>query len=390
MFVLEILIYILFAYIMYWIANRALADDSNGSWNKYWTYYVVFYTVIAAIRFNVGIDCLSYIRIFTYGLLDENRIDDEIIWTYLVRFIHESGLNAAFGLGICAFIQIYCIVKACNSCKYILITVPIIMFGSRYFLDLMAAVRQMTVACVFLWSCKFILEKKFLKYILTIILCSFFHHSALILIPAYFIIYLPDISKRRKLMLIIFGLCFLAGQTPSFSSVIIYVQNLTNLAGYESYQDRVGSFLGSEETAESLAFGPMMLSYLCISVFIIWEGAHLKETYGEKIPLFNIWYFFSFFFACAYFLVYRISHIFIRPVQYFELFQMVMGALLLYDLLIKSKFDQYAKCLYVGFVLVIWTNTSWDIIKNYNLPNNFSTYKTIFFNEDLYRPIYIR
>lgn len=381
MFIFEILTYVFFAWIMflfgknyYLVSCSCQVTKSNNSL----VYYCAFYVLICAIRYNVGVDCLSYIKIFNEGMIDELRIDDEALWNFLVKFVYNNGLGSVVGLGICAFVQIYFIVKAIKDYPLLLMILPIVLFGGRYYLDLNAAVRQMTAACIVFWGTRFILSKSLIKYVLTVIIASFIHHSALMLIPFYFIPNNFVLATKRNLMLIVFGLCFIAGQTPSFQDLIEYASNLANISGYSGYGGRIEDFLSQGHTSEALSFGPMMLSYFMISLFIIWYGKEIQDYFFDKYPIFNIWYNFSFFYSCSYFLVANISHIFIRPVMYFGLFQMITATILLSLFWVKkADYSQY-RYLFYAFILVIWTNISWDITKNYTNPWNASTYKVFF------------
>lgn len=381
MFIVEVLIYVFFAYVMYALARESEenypAREEDDHWDKYIWCYIAFFTCICAFRYCLGGDFFSYAKIFNRGIIVQRRADEEILWNYLVRFTSESGLGSILGFGVCAFLQIFFIVKGSERCRYLLITIPIALFGSRYFMDLNGAIRQMTAACFFVWFSKFIVERKLVKYVVCVILSSFMHHSALILLVFYLIPNKFCIADKRWIMIPTFIVCFVAGQTPAFGNVVHYLEILTNTAGYEGYTSSAVNLLKAGKTAEALAFGPMMLSYFLIALILMWAGPYLKEKYEDEIPCFRIWYNLSFIFACAYFLIANISHIFIRPVQYLELFQMMMLALLLYELRIESYVKDKFKLMLIGLIVIIWTNICWDIYKNMDLPINSVTYKSV-------------
>lgn len=381
---LEIIIYILFAWIMYKMVQKSICYYPSGCWNGYLILLVVVFSIICAVRFNVGGDYFSYAKIFYNGWIFN---DKETLWNMFVMLIHKLGGHSVLGMGFVAFLQIYFIVKSIKKYPYILLFFPIVLFGGRYFIDLMGAMRQMTVACIFLWGSKYIYERKIWHYIIVIIVCSLIHHSALMLLPLYLIPNKFYIADKRVLMLIIFSICFIAGQTPAFQAFTSYAEGFANLTGYEEYSSRVGSFLEQGNTAEALRFGPMMLSYFASAVFIIWFGPQLKKQYGTRIPLFNMWYNFSFFYACGYFLICNVSHIFIRPIQYLELFQLVIAALLLYDFYLNRKKSMKMRILLCVFVAILWLNITWSISKEVNNSWNFITYKTLFTNQDILNQI---
>lgn len=381
MFLFNILVYVGFALIMCHLAYRSCcAFPKSENWDKYLKWYVAFFTVICAIRWNVGADAISYALIFENGdYREQDDINGEILFYGLTKLSSLLGLPFVIGMGLCAFLQIYPITKALKEYKYLLIVLPLVLFGSRFFLDLNNGVRQMVVASMFIYASRFIVDKKPWHYTVFILLGATIHQSAYILIPFYFIPNRFIMADKRKLMLLIFTFCFIVGQTPAFQNFMGYAESLTKLFGYEGYTERVGLYLSQGETEEALAFGPMMLSYLLTAYFTIWFGPYLKEHYEDKIPYFNLWYNLSFFYACAYFLVCNISHIFIRPVQHFELFQMIIVSLLLYEFRYSEFRNQV---LYVSLLVTIWVNTSWDVTKSSGLRKECSTYKVFFMHLD--------
>lgn len=367
--------------IMSYLGKKTYANNPVGNkWDTYFVGFILFYTVICAIRWNVGTDSISYAYLFTTPE-DRNDINGEFLFSCFRNISANLHLHYAIGLGICAFVQIFFLAKALNEYKFILITLPIVLFGSRYFLDLNNGIRQMIVASIFVYASRYIVERKLLSYVFLIILASMIHHSALILLPFYLLPKNFCIADKRILMLIIFLMCFFAGLMPSYQNIIGYATALSDIIGYDDYTERIGILLSEGRTEEALNFGPMMLSYLLSSIFTIWFGPQLKNRYENTIPYFNIWYILNYIFACAYFLVCNISHIFIRPIQYFELFQLIILSLLLYDFG-YGKFKK--QILYVILVVILWINISWDVTKASMSANQWesTTYKTFFMHQD--------
>lgn len=380
MVIIDILIYVFFAWAMSSLAKQSelnFPDDNHI--DKYLKWYIVFFTFITAFRYCVGGDYFSYVRILEKGEIVKKRADQEILWNYLVKLNHGLGLKAAFGFGVCAFLQIYFLVKACVNNKYLLVAIPIVMFGSRYYFDMTGAIRQVTAACMFVWFSKYIVERKPVQYFLWVIIASLFHHSALILSVFWFIPSQMCIASKRKLMWLIFIPCFILGMTPQFASVINHIQSLASMTDYDNYSTSVSEYLTGKKD-EALSFGPMMISYFLIAIAIIYYGPDLEEKYKDSIPLFSVWYNLSFIFACAYFLVANCGHIFIRPVQYLEYFQMIMAALLLYDFWEQGYNSIKYRNLAIAFIIIIWTNITWDIIKHEGIIYNSTTYKSIIFH----------
>lgn len=316
--------------------------------------------------------------------LEIEPTDKEILWKSSIRLLRTLGLHWMFGLALYAFLQIFFITATLKPYRKLLILLPFVFFGGRYWLDTMSAVRQMTVACAFLWASRFIVDRKPLYYAAFIIIGYMIHQSTLILAPFYFLPNKLHFENKRWILMIILGCCVLIGQNPAYQGALEYVQTIAEVTNYDDRIDNLTELLTSEQTNETLAFGPMMLTYLLIPIFIIWYGPKLKEEYGDQLPYFNLWYNLAYLYACGYFLVCNISHYFIRPMLYFSLFQMVMATLALHFLWTRLKeYGSYRWTCYF-FCLIIFTNTAWNVYKATNSGNirETTTYKVSLFHND--------
>ncbi|WP_290071767.1 EpsG family protein [Muribaculum intestinale] len=349
-FLLDISVYASFAFIMSFFARMSCQEcGSNSKRIDLWLWmYILFFTFISAIRWNVGVDSTSYFVTFLSGDSYVGVKDEEHIWGLWQNFIYNNGISPAIGLGGAAFVQIFFLTNALKRYRRILIALPFILFGSHYFADYSNAVRQMMAASIFVWGTQFIINRNLIKYILTILLASSFHHSALALCIMYFLPTSIDTSKYRWLWIGILTCCLIIGRTPAFQNLADTINFLTAITGYDRYEGKVTEMLSGGYDDEKLGFGPMMLSFYLIGIFIMWYAPKLKETYGKYIPQFDLWYLLSNSYICIYFLICNISHIFIRPTMYFEVFQLIMASLLLlYFISRKYKYTLYASAYYL-------------------------------------------
>lgn len=394
MVIIEILIYFFFATVMSWLASLgwkherekvSFSEDSNdlsvyeGSsshWNVYLTWFVIFFTVIAGIRWNVGSDSIAYAVMFR-----DNRIAEgstEPLFQLMIKLVNECGFHFSVGLGLMAFIQIYFITKSLERYQYILIFIPFVLFGGRYWQDLMGACRQMMAACIFMWALKFVVERRMIHYFIIIGICYLIHNSSLLLLPIYFIPVRLRILQHRYILLTILLVCVIIGQSPSFAALASYVEEFAIFIGYDRNATVLSDSLKSDVLGERLSFGPIMLSFLLISMYIIWYGPVLEEKYETQMPQFYLWYNISFFYASAYFLVCNLGHIFIRPIQYLELAQMYMTSLTLWYLLTEWKQYGGRPLSAILFIVIVELTLTWGIVKS-GASHNILVYKTFFF-----------
>lgn len=381
MFLFHILVYALFAYVMYDLGRKSLeADDDSDKIDRYLWRYILFFTLICALRGRTGVDTLSYVYNFVHGFFegDTSLVNGEWAFYYLCDFISGNGIHYSVGLGVCAFVQIYFTIKGVLPQKYLLVYFPIVLFGSSLFLGEMNAVRQMMSAAIFFYAVRFIVDRKPAYYVVSMLAASLFHHSALMLLPLYFIP--PDfgVSQKRTILLAVYVFCFILGFTPQFQGLIHYAESLMATAGYDNYVSAAAEILNVDYTAEARKFGPMQCSYFLSGLAVIWFGPELGGKYRDEIPTFNLWFLFAVAYGCLYFLVCNVSHLMIRPIMYFQLFQSLVLTLIICDLL-RPKEEPAAR-MRVAYLLifVIWVNIIWDIIKNCNQPFECVTYKLFF------------
>lgn len=383
MLILDVLIYVCFAYIMCtyahksYISSTKLSESRCTDYNLFFIY--VFFTIICAIRWNVGTDCISYMHVFDKGHINEEKT--EYIWQALVLFVYKLHLHYTFGMGLVAFLQLYFLTILPYRYRYIIVFLPIALFGGCYFLDYCNGMRQMLVASMFVFATKYIIEKRFTKYMILMCIMYYVHHSAIMLIPFYLLAYSRinriSFSDKKLLCTSLFILCFILGQTPQFVSFLGFFDFLvSNMDSSYSYVNNVIQKTIVDGDNQTRNFGPMQLSYFLTAAFTIWYGKELKIEYQNKIPYFNLWWLFSFIYACGYFLVCNVSFMFIRPIQYFEPFQLIIVSLLLFYFHDKRK-----TMLFWIFVLLIWTSMIWNIMKSIGVFGESVTYKTIFFHD---------
>lgn len=365
------------------IARKSMHYDDSGKWNRYLTYFVAFFTIICAVRWNVGSDCLSYARMFARGHISDLNKDKEALWTLFVRFIYEHDLHWTIGMGIVAFAQILFLTLSLRKYQFILVMLPFVLFGGCYWGNLVGAMRQMVVACAFVYASWFIVERKWIKYLIFIALSIGIHSSATLLLP--FILWPPkfNMCNKRMILLIIFAVCFILGLTPQFTGMSKYMTFMQDMSN-NTYGETLSMMLTTGYNSEAKSYGPMMISYVAITVFLIWYGPELYNKYAKTLPTFNIWFNFAYIYSCLYFLVCNISHLFIRPVLYLLMFQMIMAALLLHYLWHEYRLHGRKQGVTILFCCVIAMNTVWEVYKTLDISpsGGIVTYKLYFMNMD--------
>lgn len=375
----HILVYVFFAYAMCVYAKKSeYLEHAPEKLDRYLWFYILFFTLVCALRGRTGVDTLSYVHMFKQGWQDLSSVNGEWGFYYLCEVISKSRIHFSVGLGICSFIQIFFTVKGILPHKYLLIYFPIVLFGGSLFLGMCNAIAQMMAAAMFFYAAKFIVQRKPVFYALFIGGASLFHHSALILLPLYFIPVRFDVSSRRMILLIVYVTCFVLGSRPQFQGLIGNLEYLIDSSGYDHYVDTASKILDPTYTKEAREFGPMQLSYFLCGLAVIWYGPMLKDRYSASITTFKLWYLFAVAYGCLYFLVCNVSHLMIRPIMYLHTFQAIILSMILYELFKQGQKDRAKKQMGQILLFIIWINIIWEVIKSTGSPNECTTYKLFF------------
>lgn len=384
--VFNILIYVIFAFVMSFMAKQSLIGVGDGRFSVKsldpWLWcYILFFTFIAGTRWFVGSDFISYSYHFHDGL--EGVKNGEVFWEYLANGIHDNGYYWVIGFCVCAFIQIFFLTEALKPYRYLLIFFPFVLFGGRLWADINGAVRQMMVACALLWASRFIVKRQYIYYLIFVYLASLLHHSALYLIVLVTIPGKLSLVKFRYILMGIVVACCIAGQTPSFQGLVEPLSSIIESTEYsEEYGDKMKNTLEMGESVEDLSFGPMMFSYLAITLCVLFAGPAIKRKLGDVIREFDFWYNMTFLYATLYFLFCNLGHLFIRPIIYLLVFQVVTATVLFYYLWEYRNENSNMKFAFLSFCVFIAMNTIWDVKKSSGLPFEAVTYKSIFTNTE--------
>lgn len=147
---------------------------------------------------------------------------DYQVWLFIIASIS----------GICIMYPLYK-----YSCNY---GVSVFLFmASCQFTWLLNGIRQFLVASIIFACTPLILNKKPIPYIIIILILSTFHKSALIMIPAYFIVDSEPWSKRT--MLVVWGIILIMLFTSTFTSLLDTVIENTD------YSTSMNEFKGKDD-----------------------------------------------------------------------------------------------------------------------------------------------
>lgn len=187
--------------------------------------------IIASCRANsVGYDTINYEDYFKFKQIYPNNKSFEPIYEFINYIVVRLNLPFNFVLLICSSITIISfavvIYKYSTNVSFSwFLFVAIGFFGNTF-----NAVRQYLAAAVFLISLRYILNGKFIPYLVCCVVAFYFHSSAIILFPMYFIRYFKLNKKTIGV-----SLCLTVLLGVFLEPIIKLVSLFTNTSYYERY-----------------------------------------------------------------------------------------------------------------------------------------------------------
>ncbi|WP_150452010.1 EpsG family protein [Arenibacter lacus] len=355
----------MFATIIVSLTAILLAWMARFQKSKYGGLEVAFIilTIFMSIRFNFGNDYPAYLDYFkkigSYSNFDIQLETTEIGWSLLNKLFQPLGFfGMIIALTVFEYAVIYRLIKKYIPKNWYWLSVFIFTFNNAYMLVSGSMMRQFLAMCIFILAIDFIVKKRWLVSILLVFLASFFHSSALILLPFCFLGYL-NLSITRKTAWIWFGLYI----TLYFLAVEIlgkYFFMLIELEQFNQYQ----YYLGHEKTAKGTGIGVIfnMLIYLVLLLHQRFQSHNLRMI------------FILFAFSVFFYLFSDIAPLTGRLGYYFSIFSIIC-----YPMMFEKTKNNYLKySLLIGYISIT-TKVFLDFFDPAGIwYESFYTYQTIF------------
>lgn len=169
---------------------------------------IVFFIIalfLSGFRWDVGIDWMSYYNSFGGGILDNDKLSENMEPFNLITcaLLQKNGYtDGRYWIWCMALIYLFFMAKSIAIySRHIMVSIGLYVLMGHYF-DSLNMVRQACAIAIGLYSWQFI-DKNFSKYCLTILFASLFHTSAIFLFPLYYINRLNITKRKLKVMVII-------------------------------------------------------------------------------------------------------------------------------------------------------------------------------------------
>lgn len=291
---------------------------------------ILVFSVVAGARYHTGYDHAMYLEQYQHlqqtGEFSRHNFEYGFEWISIIfAWCH---IHYFFYFAFWAMLQIGFFYFGLRKHKHLLCWVGLLIMLGPYFVSWMNSVRQIVVASVFVALVPLIYERKFLLYSLIIVLCAFLHKSSLMLLPFFLICFINTYDRipNRWVLLFVFTLFVLVGSFPFWIKYFSNYEWFLKLTGYENYNNMDDPNV--KGTLRMVSWGPLRILALLNNITLIWFYPELKRFFKND---FLLPYFFilSFLGMCLSNLLMNTTHFILRPVEYFNMFNIIISAYVL-------------------------------------------------------------
>lgn len=208
--------------------NLSIQEDENRNLSSSFVLATLALFCFTAFRYDVGWDYMAYYNTIEYNAITNIISNGEYFNISLIeisRTLNQTNLY----FFVNALILFYMIVKTIkNYSKDAWLSLIFFIGYPLFYLNSLSVIRLFSALAISFYGFKYIREHKFFRYVITILIASMFHKSAIISIIFYF---LKDIKfKTYKLVLILIML-------PVISTLInnVVVMFFPRYAGYTEF-----------------------------------------------------------------------------------------------------------------------------------------------------------
>lgn len=199
-----------------------LLQEDTGA--KYYSYYSAFSDIQGRDLYDI---------IFGSWRLSTGM---ELGWLIYTKILVSFFPNFQFLLAVTAAIQLILIGQVFYKCSTHIVLSSIILFTFDVYLACFSTLRQTLALSITFYSFLYLLNKKYLKYALCVLLASTFHISALIFIVVWPLSYI-NLTFKKGVTCILLLLCLL----PFLSEIVQIVTFLLFHGRFQNYQNQGGA-----------------------------------------------------------------------------------------------------------------------------------------------------
>lgn len=193
-----------------WFATH-VKHDKEGI--RYWllvTFVAALPLIfISAVRFNVGADYIPYYRYYIGILQGDGQGRYEILYYLTNKIVALFHLSPPWLFGTTAslfLVPVYKRIMSDSPYPYMSI---FLLLGMTYFFFFLNGTRQMIGAAFLLASIPYVEKRKFIPFLLMVLIATGFHTTCIVFVAVYFLVY---INLGPRMLVVITAIVFVFGK----------------------------------------------------------------------------------------------------------------------------------------------------------------------------------
>lgn len=223
----------------------------------------------------------------------------------------------------------------------------LVIFGLFLFID--NPMRNLIGIAISVFSYKYLIERRFLKFMLVILCATLFHMSAILMLLLYPLYPITASNKKLIIYYILFNIFFIV----FFRLIILHIIPIFSFIPLVERRMTV-YFLEGDELANTSFLSLGFLFQLVIFALLLWKRAEIeRRKYGKLV----------FYGSICFLFLYRIGSlvdIFYRLQLYYSVLYSISIGFLFSSFIIKSNKIIYSFCLSIYLSLVLYTTITSD------------------------------
>ena len=375
----SILVYGIMVWVMTYNANRVLKrqfipkDFRDFITDKNVLIPLMVFSFFAAIRWDVGVDCRSYVYMFYNGADEKALSMGETLFYGMQEFfksIHFGHVPFFFTI---ALIQIGFIYYGLRKRPEILLFFPLMFVLCGTYWSYMNGVRQSVACSIFIFATLLLSEKKYLWAAAWMLVATLFHRSAYILLILGALAYLTrNYFINRNIQLILVAICYSMMGMSIGQGLGDFAVDMLGFAGYEK-----GAQEHMLETVFEIEFGFRAYLLLFANLIVIYFSNKIRNFYNSVH--FNIMYNLYFIGVCIWLMFYG-NHGMERVSMYLTCFIPIILAYAGYFFYYNRRKTLYKVSFYL-IIALLSLRTFYDMYESSNSAFDVVNYKTVIFND---------
>lgn len=319
---------------------------------------IILFSIIFGCRYDVGIDQMTYLDIYL-GRIPNNK---EFLWRLSVDLFNACGVHFAFYFAFWAFVQIFLVYYAIKNYRFLFPYLAFYLMVGHFFLTYMNGIRASLASCIFFYSIQYVINRKFLKYCLCIIIASLIHKTAIVLLFFYPLLVRKDdwFCIKSQIIILITAIVLWINRDWCLSiltRVFVFFIELFNYQGGYQYAFNnprfgIAIFEQGAHLGRNLGIGQFIDLFLGIVIMAFQN--RLKKKYDT--PLFRISYTFWFLSFVGGIIAGK-SYVLERPLLYLMNFKLLILAYLThYCFSSKNITKRLVGAVFVFIYIVLFIN----------------------------------